>query len=623
MNTAKSVSCEIIDLTIVANGYNSSRDAAILVKSVLVFRTNPIRFHFIVDPIAKHILSTLMRSWHLYGVDYHFYDIFSIQKKLVKEDKIPCNGIDDVRLLLGDGLPCSVQKVIFLHSSVLLTADIYQLWTMFHDMHQRGGVLGVVKSGTSEISREEEIRSKVMLVDCKAVREQKWLALWENALSKSSANRSNPSGESVVTTALSYLYREHQGLFYLLNPGWNVRHDASGESENELEPCYRQQTVCARSFRKNTGDSDPKKVFQEYDGNLLREKMISCETGPEFDKNALDYRSKTSVYAPPCSDFMREARQDRRTHPFYLEYEHVSSDPNDVTLLLHGTLDRLLTLLEPMCRHWEGPMSIAVCLYDSEVSSFLDLISSSPIIRLRRNIGYHIVYKEGIFYPSNPLRNVALQNARTPYVFFNDIDFLPSFGLYPYLKQTVSKFDLSKTVLVVPAFETCTDPKTFTFPRSKSTLLTMVANEEVLQFHHKIYIRGHAPTDYPKWEKATKPYKIQWQPSYEPYLVASANVTPLDPRFISRDFNKVSHIEELYYQRYEFYVLSDGFILHLPHALSRDAVSERASERQWDCYSRRKNGWQADMVRKYGYEPYLVNVYKLWDRLSSPYKTTL
>ena len=182
MNKVRSGSCEIIDLAVVVTlvrGYNSSRDATILVKSILVFRKNPIRFHFIVDPIAKH---TLMRTWHLYGVDYHFYDTFSIQQNLVRKDKIQCTGIDDVSLLLGDGLPCLAQKVIFLDPSVLVTADISHLWMMFHDMHQHGSVLGIVKSGTPETSRED-IRSEVMLIDCRGIREQRWLAPWKDALS--------------------------------------------------------------------------------------------------------------------------------------------------------------------------------------------------------------------------------------------------------------------------------------------------------------------------------------------------------------------------------------------------------------------------------------------------------
>ena len=377
--------------------------------------------------------------------------------------------------------------------------------------------------------------------------------------------------------------------------------------------------MCARS---STVGSGLKQLLQEYDGNLLRERHIGCVTGPEFDQNALDYHAKTSVYAPPCTDFKREGKQERRTHPFYLDYIHSSTDPNDVTLSLHVTLDRLVTMLEPTCMHWEGPISIAVSVNDSEVSSLLDLISSSPIISLRHNIGYHIVYKEGIYYPNNPLRAVALENVRTPYVFLNDMDFLPSFGLYSYLKDMVQKFDLSHTVLVVPAFETLKDPKTFPFPRDKSSLLAMTARNEVFQFHHDMHIRGHAPTDYPMWEKATEPYEIQWQPNYEPYLVASVNITTFDTRFVGRDFNKVSHVEELYYQHYRFYVVPDGFLLHLPHALSNDAVKEKANERHGKCFTRRRDEWRADKALEYGYEPYLVNLYKIWNKLTSSYDTS-
>jgi len=41
------------------------------------------------------------------------------------------------------------------------------------------------------------------------------------------------------------------------------------------------------------------------------------------------------------------------------------------------------------------------------------------------------------FYPINLLRNVALENVVTPYVFLSDIDFLPMSGLYSYLKKYI------------------------------------------------------------------------------------------------------------------------------------------------------------------------------------------
>ena len=78
-----------------------------------------------------------------------------------------------------------------------------------------------------------------------------------------------------------------------------------------------------------------------------------------------------------------------------------------------------------MCRHWEGPMSISILANDSEVAKLLKFISNSPVISSRRNIGYHMVYKEGKYYPANPMRAVALENARAPYVFFNDTTPIP------------------------------------------------------------------------------------------------------------------------------------------------------------------------------------------------------
>ncbi len=41
-------------------------------------------------------------------------------------------------------------------------------------------------------------------------------------------------------------------------------------------------------------------------------------------------------------------------------------------------------------------------------------------------------------YPVNYLRNVAINNTVTPYVFLIDIDFMPSIGLYEYLMDFIS-----------------------------------------------------------------------------------------------------------------------------------------------------------------------------------------
>jgi glycosyltransferase-like protein LARGE len=55
------------------------------------------------------------------------------------------------------------------------------------------------------------------------------------------------------------------------------------------------------------------------------------------------------------------------------------------------------------------------------------------------------------FYPVNFLRNVGLQQVNTPYVFLTDIDFLPMFGLYPYLKKSIQVLNLDSAKKVCNA----------------------------------------------------------------------------------------------------------------------------------------------------------------------------
>jgi hypothetical protein len=48
------------------------------------------------------------------------------------------------------------------------------------------------------------------------------------------------------------------------------------------------------------------------------------------------------------------------------------------------------------------------------------------------------------FYPVNLLRNTALKEVKTPFVFLSDIDFLPMYGLYEYMKKAASMMDISR-----------------------------------------------------------------------------------------------------------------------------------------------------------------------------------
>ena len=53
-------------------------------------------------------------------------------------------------------------------------------------------------------------------------------------------------------------------------------------------------------------------------------------------------------------------------------------------------------MLETICKHWEGPISLALYMSDAEAQQFLRYAQASETIMSRKNIAYHIVFKDGV-----------------------------------------------------------------------------------------------------------------------------------------------------------------------------------------------------------------------------------
>ena len=62
----------------------------------------------------------------------------------------------------------------------------------------------------------------------------------------------------------------------------------------------------------------------------------------------------------------------------------------------------------------------------------------------------HISFAFQQYYPVNYLRNVAVKQVRTDYMFLSDIDFLPMYGLYEYLKEAFRKMNTADQKKVKP-----------------------------------------------------------------------------------------------------------------------------------------------------------------------------
>ncbi|KAL5007500.1 hypothetical protein ScPMuIL_016306 [Solemya velum] len=604
--------CEVIQVAIVCAGNNSTRDVITLIKSILFYRKNPLHFHFISDTIAEKILQKVFQTWVAPEVQVSFYPADRVKPEVAWIPNKHYSGVYGLmKLTLPKILPDFLEKVIVLDTDVTFATDIAELWKIFHILRNKKAV-GLVENQSDwylgKIWKNHRpwpalgrgFNTGVILLDLVMLREMNWMKTWKLIAEKELMTMYATSlADQDIFNAV---FKQHPYIVYHLPCQWNVQLSDNTRSEQ----CYNEI-----SHLKIIHWNSPKKLkvknkhveffrnlyltFLEYDGNLLKRELFGCNTStisPVQEKLSEMYEDDE------CYEFRREKLLVHRTHIYYLDYTY-DPEEHDVTMVATLSMDRL-QMLETICRHWEGPISLALYMSDAEAQQFLRYALGSETLMSRKNIGYHIVYKDGQYYPINYLRNVALENVQTPYVFMSDIDFLPMYGLYEYLKKAASMMDIvaKKKALIVPAFET--QRYRITFPKSKAGLLSMLDMGDLFTFRYHVWPKGHAPTNYAKWRTATTPYTVEWELDFEPYVVVSRDVPLYDQRFVGFGWNKVSHIMELDVQGYEFEVLPNAYIIHMPHAPSFDIAKFRSSSLYRRCLKTLKGDFQRDLSKRYG-----------------------
>ncbi|NXF36635.1 LARG2 glucuronyltransferase, partial [Nyctibius bracteatus] len=606
--------CELLHVAIVCAGHNASRDVVTLVKSILFHRKNPLHFHFITDSVAHQILQTLFQSWMVPSVHVSFYNADPEVSWIPNKHYSGIYGL--MKLTLTKALPSNLSKVIVLDTDITFATDIAELWAVFGKFSDKQ-VIGLVENQSDwylgNLWKNHKpwpalgrgFNTGVILLLLDRLRRLGWEQMWR--LTAERELMSMLSTSLADQDIFNAVIKQDPALVYRLPCFWNVQLSDHTRSEQ----CYTEV-----SDLKVIHWNSPKKLrvknkhveffrnlyltFLEYDGNLLRRELFGCASLPSPPSNQLQQALEELDEDDPCYDFRRQHLTQHRVHLFFLQYEFLAlPDPTDVTLVAQLSMDRL-QMLEAICKHWAGPISLALYMSDAEAQQFLRYAQASEVLSARRNVAYHIVYKEGQFYPINLLRNVALANTQTPYVFLTDIDFLPMYGLYDYLRNSIQQLELPqrKAALIVPAFETL--HYRLTFPKSKAELLSMLDMGSLYTFRYHVWPKGHAPTDYAKWRTATVPYRVAWQPDFEPYVVVRRDCPQYDQRFVGFGWNKVSHIMELDAQEYELLVLPNAFMIHMPHAPSFDISKFRLSAGYRGCLQTLREEFHQDLSRRYG-----------------------
>ena len=620
--------CEQIQVAIVCAGPDASRTVVTLVKSILFYRRNPVHFHFISDSKARVILATLFSTWRIPEVNTSFYET----EKVVNDvDWIPNKHYSGVfgllKLTLPKILPVTLEKVIILDTDVTFATDIGKLWTIFNKFNKQQA-LGLVENQSDwyipgKLWKNHRpwpalgrgLNTGVILMIVSRLRAINWSQTWRTVAESDLVTQLSTS--LADQDVLNAVIKRESGLLYKLDCRWNVQ-----MSDNSLSDslCYDTKSSEVNVIHFNS----PKKVessnkhmsyfrnlyltFLQYDGNLLRRELYSCQT-EETDSNTAEEDTRGSqaeeASEPLCAELTSNQSRVFRTHVNFLPHCLEEEPADSVTLVAQLSSERL-AMLEPILSHWTGPVSLALYLTDPESQAFLELYSSSALLSGRCNVGYHVVYKEGAHYPVNMLRNLALEQAVSEYVFLSDIDFIPSPGSSESLRSSIPSVlsDQADRVLVVPAFEN-THYSSQDFPSTKADLIKMLDVGEMFTFRSKEWPQGHRPTNFPQWRTATIPFTVKWEPDFEPYIVARReNLPRYDTRFVGFGWNKVSHIMELAARDAEFVVLPDVFMVHQPHSASADLSMFRSSPVYRDCVMRLKRSFVRDLETRTGKKLY-------------------
>jgi len=610
--------CEVINVAIVCAGTEASRTVVTLLKSILFYRRNPLHFHFISDKQARKILTHLTSTWKIPQVRFRFYNAEDVVDDVSWIPNKHYSGVYGLlKLTLPKILPKSLDKVIILDTDVTFATDIGKLWTLFENF-DTSQALGLVENQSDwyipgKLWKNHRpwpalgrgLNTGVILMDLSKLRKQSWSQTWRTVAENDLVTQLSTS--LADQDVLNAVLRRQSDLLYHLPCKWNVQ-----MSDNSLS-----DTLCYHSKHGDTVNvihfNSPKKLnsvnkhinffknlhltFLQYDGNLLRRDLYSCTSAKEGSPLAYE---EVSASADPCHSFRSGGNILYRSHIYFLPYCTKNYTSNEVTLVAQLSLDRLL-MVEQIVDHWKGPISFALYLTDPESQTFLEYYENSALLKSRCDVGYHVVYKEGDYYPVNFLRNLALDQATTEFVFLSDVDFLPSLGMAQSLQSSITNLDIHShnRVLVVPAFET-QRYKSASFPGTKADLVKKLDLGEIFTFRFHDWPAGHSATNFVKWRTSTTPYSIKVTKDFEPYIVGKKSMVRYDTRFLGFGWNKVSHILSLAAEGQEFIVLPDVFIIHQPHTPSMEIGRYRTSRVYRDCLQKLKDEFIEELEQRIG-----------------------
>ncbi|ELU09782.1 hypothetical protein CAPTEDRAFT_220855 [Capitella teleta] len=269
-----------------------------------------------------------------------------------------------------------------------------------------------------------------------------------------------------------------------------------------------------------------------------------------------------------CSLIAKEAAYNRSVFPDVFGSRSLFQ-PNGsrVTLVTQVSFNRLFNLTT-QAKHWPGPMSVAMYLPLFRLETFVMDYCEAESLNKRENIQIHIMLDEGCyFFPTNVMRNLAMEYVYTSHSFITDGDHIPNPNMENnIIKHAEDGYLKGATVMIIPAFEYTVMPEGFTMVHDKEELMKHWDEKYLKPFYIDRFLPAYGPTNYTYWRTAEHPYTIEYGDQFEPYIVAETKLThSYNNSFIGRFYNKAEHIAEFFARRFKFIVCNDCYEYHIPH----------------------------------------------------------
>ncbi|KAL3320885.1 hypothetical protein Ciccas_000450 [Cichlidogyrus casuarinus] len=634
MRLGSSKKCEDLHLVTFLNQAETYRRLPTIVKNIRSLhaksfcyrmKNQKLTIHVIVSSESERAVKILLETWRLdvdrLNLNVQLYSLADEQKQMLKSlHSAHYSGINThAKLILTEILPKSVRKVLWFDTDLIITEDLNLIWCEF-DVFNWDTVIAAAPNLSDWYEKNEHssypalhegINTGVMLLHLSRMRERDVTRQLLSSASLSQLRYGSP--KLADQDFFNAFLVEQPRLLHIISCLWNVQL-VPRAGNYLLQRCPQLQTQQPKILHMNyrhkfTALLDPHlqlnmnptwlslvndfrkryKQFADEDGyelSMSPQQLLEDSTNSEVNvtkKAECARRSYESreMKGHVCYELRSEVTLKRRILPFFMPYEPVNSANFKVTLLTQLSFDRFESF-ERLASLWQGPISAVVYASDAEVHELADLLQVSTVFVPRRNIGIHIVYKSGTYYPINFLRNVALDMAETEWVFVTDVDFLPSNDLHQVLNGV--GYRKKRTCYVVPAFETARVD--LAMPENKNELKELLASGNVIHFRENIWPQGHSATRFRQWLNANSSYRVEWSQDFEPYLMLERSLAQevgFAEDFVGFGWNKVAFVMSLDATESRFEVVPHGFLLHYPHQASPDMLRYRRNPQYKSC----------------------------------------